>query len=71
MQMMRKRWDIKLDISAPQIIMPEHFRDRNATLVVLDFGKLIFCSAQPLSQTKLNDELDTVSDDEGIFKDLF
>ncbi|XP_047493790.1 vacuolar protein sorting-associated protein 13D-like isoform X6 [Penaeus chinensis] len=65
--MMRKRWDIKLDISAPQIIMPEHFKDRNAMLVVLDFGKLIFCSAQPLSQTKLNDELDTVSDDEDEF----
>ncbi|XP_064107510.1 intermembrane lipid transfer protein VPS13D-like isoform X2 [Macrobrachium nipponense] len=64
---MRKRWDIKLDISAPQIIIPEHFRDRNATLVVLDFGKLIFSSARPLALTKLKDELDAGSDDEDEF----
>ena len=62
---MRKRWDIKLDISAPQIIIPEHFRDRNAILVVLDFGKLIFSSARPLGQARLKDELDAGSDDEG------
>ena len=42
---MRKQWAINLDISAPQIIIPEHFRDRNATLVVVDFGRLSFCSA--------------------------
>lgn len=65
MQIMRKRWDIKLDISAPQIIIPEHFQDKNATLVMLDFGKLIFCSARPLTQTTLKDELDMASDDEG------
>ncbi|XP_042225636.1 vacuolar protein sorting-associated protein 13D-like isoform X3 [Homarus americanus] len=65
--MTRKRWDIKLDISAPQIIIPEHFRDKNAILVVLDFGKLIFSSARPLSETKLKDELDMASDDEDEF----
>ncbi|KAK7067843.1 Vacuolar protein sorting-associated protein 13D, partial [Halocaridina rubra] len=65
--LVRKRWDVQLDISAPQIIIPEHFRDRNATLVVLDFGKLIFSSARPLSQTKLKDELDAGSDDEDEF----
>ncbi|KAK8735874.1 hypothetical protein OTU49_017439, partial [Cherax quadricarinatus] len=62
--MTRKHWDIELDISAPQIIIPEHFRDKNATLVVLDFGKLIFCSARPLSHTRLKDELDMASDDD-------
>ncbi|XP_071526978.1 intermembrane lipid transfer protein VPS13D [Panulirus ornatus] len=66
-RMTRKRWDIKLDISAPQIIIPEHFKDKNATLVVLDFGKLIFCSARPLIPTKLKDELDMTSDDEDEF----
>ncbi|CAL4126163.1 unnamed protein product, partial [Meganyctiphanes norvegica] len=65
--LLRKRWDIQLNISAPQIIMPEHFSDRNATLVVLDFGKLIFCSAQPMSNTKLNDEIEVNSDDEDEF----
>ena len=41
----RKRWNINLDISAPQIILPEHMKDRNAALVVVDLGRLTFCSA--------------------------
>nr|XP_045619802.1 vacuolar protein sorting-associated protein 13D-like isoform X1 [Procambarus clarkii]XP_045619809.1 vacuolar protein sorting-associated protein 13D-like isoform X1 [Procambarus clarkii] len=65
--MTRKRWDVKLDISAPQIIIPEHFRDKNATLVVLDFGKLIFSSAKPLSHSNLKHELDMASDEEDEF----
>lgn len=64
--MSRKRWDVKLDISAPQIIIPEHFQDKNATLVVLDFGRLVFCSAQPTAtQDTPRGELDMASEDEG------
>ncbi|XP_076064677.1 vacuolar protein sorting 13D isoform X4 [Oratosquilla oratoria] len=65
---MRKRWDIQLDVSAPQIIVPEHFHDRSATLVVLDFGKLLFCSARDgLEKATLQDEIETNSDDEDEF----
>ncbi|XP_050720689.1 intermembrane lipid transfer protein VPS13D-like isoform X3 [Eriocheir sinensis] len=64
----RKRWDVKLDISAPQIIIPEHFQDKNATLVVLDFGRLVFCSAQPTAtQDTPRGELDMASEDEDEF----
>ncbi|KAK3881484.1 hypothetical protein Pcinc_014068 [Petrolisthes cinctipes] len=71
----RKRWDILLDISAPQIIIPEHFQDKNATLVVLDFGKLMFSSARPPSShsyhhhhhQQLSEELDNASDDDDEF----
>ncbi|XP_063884386.1 intermembrane lipid transfer protein VPS13D-like isoform X2 [Scylla paramamosain] len=64
----RKRWDIKLDISAPQIIIPEHFQDKNAVLVVLDFGRLVFCSAQPpMSVDTPRVELDLASEDEDEF----
>lgn len=35
----QKAWDISLDLSAPQIIIPEHFVDKEALIMVLDFGK--------------------------------
>ncbi|XP_060085097.1 intermembrane lipid transfer protein VPS13D-like [Ylistrum balloti] len=35
-----KRWDIKLDISAPQIIVPENLADVDTRVVVIDLGHL-------------------------------
>eukprot|EP00057_Strongylocentrotus_purpuratus_P005557 XP_003731250.1 PREDICTED: vacuolar protein sorting-associated protein 13D [Strongylocentrotus purpuratus] len=35
-----KRWDIHFDISAPLIIIPDNFHNKDATLVVLDLGRL-------------------------------
>ena len=29
-----------MDLSAPQLIIPEHFVDKEATLLILDFGTL-------------------------------
>ncbi|KAB7501647.1 Vacuolar protein sorting-associated protein 13D [Armadillidium nasatum] len=62
----RKRWDIELDISAPQIIIPENFEDPNATLVILDFGKLIFCTAQQNVGSESQNKISN-SDDEDSF----
>ena len=36
----KKSWDLMLDLSAPQIIIPEHFVDKEALLLVVDLGKL-------------------------------
>ncbi|CAB3365707.1 Hypothetical predicted protein [Cloeon dipterum] len=36
----RQKWDIKLNISAPQIILVENFTDKSATVVLADLGKL-------------------------------
>jgi vacuolar protein sorting-associated protein 13D len=36
----RQRWDIKLNISAPQILLVENFTDKSGSVVLLDFGKL-------------------------------
>lgn len=36
----RSKWDIKLNISAPQIVFAENFCDKSATVVLVDFGKL-------------------------------
>ena len=35
----RKKWDIVVELSAPQIIIPEHFVDKEALIMVVDFGK--------------------------------
>ncbi len=35
-----KVWDISFDLSAPQILIPEHFANKEALIMVLDFGKL-------------------------------
>lgn len=35
----RKIWELELNISAPQIILVEHFCDKNAVIVVVDFGR--------------------------------
>ena len=35
----RKRWDLVLDLSAPQITIPEHLTSREASLLMLDFGR--------------------------------
>ena len=59
---MRRQWTINLDISAPQIVFPEHFKDRNASLVVIDFGRLTFCSANSMSNKRQAEENSSVRD---------
>lgn len=34
------RWEIDLDISAPQVLIPEDLSDLNSTLIVFDLGRL-------------------------------
>ncbi|XP_077998114.1 intermembrane lipid transfer protein VPS13D-like [Glandiceps talaboti] len=47
-----KRWDVHLDISAPQIIVPDNFQAKDATLVVLDFGHLEFVNTNARGMMK-------------------
>ena len=42
----KNRIEIKLDIAAPKIIVPESFFDQNTTMVVFDLGYLSFQNAQ-------------------------
>ncbi|XP_038078266.1 vacuolar protein sorting-associated protein 13D-like isoform X2 [Patiria miniata] len=67
------RWDVHLDISAPQIIIPDSFHSKDATLVVLDFGHLQLASAtakgnyaksQTATDTSLTDDGDLDLDDD-------
>ena len=45
----RKKWDIVFDLSAPQIIIPEHFVDKEALIMVVDFGKFSVTNGEEMS----------------------
>lgn len=74
-QINRKQWDIKLDISAPQIFLVEQFNDRNTVICIIDFGKLYFTNSQELAVqsytsaktpvTQNSTEFDITEDDDG------
>ncbi len=34
-------WDVVLDLSAPKLLIPENFEDKNAAIIVVDFGKFL------------------------------
>ena len=80
MQINRKEWDIRLDISAPQIFLAENFTDKNTIICIVDFGKLFFTNRQILSSpvrtqasapvTQNSTELDITEDDDGTKTDF-
>ncbi|XP_071050524.1 intermembrane lipid transfer protein Vps13D isoform X2 [Onthophagus taurus] len=39
--LVRKIWDLQLDISAPQIFFIEKFNDQNSSMAVIDFGRFL------------------------------
>lgn len=51
-------WDLQLDISAPQIIFVESFCDPNATIGVVDLGRLHVTNAPDEAEKKLMAEED-------------
>ncbi|XP_056409596.1 intermembrane lipid transfer protein VPS13D [Hyla sarda] len=63
-----RRWTIRLDICAPQVVFPDDFLSRDPVLVVLDLGRILLTNSQDHSKRKLLDHFsaDTkdLSDDE-------
>ena len=53
----RKSWDIDFDMCAPQIIIPEHFFDKDATIMVVDLGKFHLQSETCSAIRKQMDEM--------------
>ncbi|GAB6019931.1 hypothetical protein CHUAL_001462 [Chamberlinius hualienensis] len=49
--LLTRRWDIQLDISTPQVIVPENFLDQDTTIVIFNFGRLQFCTDCPQRMT--------------------
>ncbi|XP_030661823.1 vacuolar protein sorting-associated protein 13D isoform X1 [Nomascus leucogenys] len=63
-----KRWTVRLDISAPQVIFPDDFKFKNPVLVVVDLGRMLLTNTQDNSRRKSRDgsasEETQFSDDE-------
>jgi hypothetical protein len=34
-------WDVVLDLSAPKLLIPDNFEDKQAPIIVVDFGKFL------------------------------
>lgn len=41
-----KRWTMKLDICAPQVIFPDDFQSGDPMLVVVDLGRILLTNCQ-------------------------
>ncbi|XP_032904332.1 vacuolar protein sorting-associated protein 13D isoform X5 [Amblyraja radiata] len=63
-----KRWMMKLDISAPQVIFPDDFKSPDSLLVVVDLGRILLTNFrdEPKSRAsaRLSVQEEELSDDE-------
>ncbi|KAM8754085.1 intermembrane lipid transfer protein VPS13D isoform 1-T2 [Acanthopagrus schlegelii] len=62
-----KRWTMKLDICAPQVIFPDDFQSGDPMLVVVDLGRILLTNSQDdtkASSKATQPERDDMSDDE-------
>lgn len=41
-----KRWTMKLDICAPQVIFPDDFQSEDPMLVIVDLGRILLTNSQ-------------------------
>ncbi|XP_053173014.1 intermembrane lipid transfer protein VPS13D isoform X2 [Scomber japonicus] len=62
-----KRWTMKLDICAPQVIFPDDFQSGDPMLVVIDLGRILLTNSQDDSKASskvTQPEREDMSDDE-------
>ncbi|KAI5095714.1 vacuolar protein sorting-associated protein 13D isoform X1, partial [Silurus meridionalis] len=61
-----KRWTMKLDICAPQVIFPDDFQSEDPMLVVVDLGRILLTNSQdPNTKSKVSQsEEEEFSDEE-------
>ncbi|KAM6982880.1 intermembrane lipid transfer protein VPS13D isoform 1-T1 [Tautogolabrus adspersus] len=62
-----KRWTMKLDICAPQVIFPDDFQSGDPMLVVVDLGRILLTNSQDdtkVSSKASQPEREDMSDDE-------
>ncbi|KAJ8387217.1 hypothetical protein AAFF_G00159360 [Aldrovandia affinis] len=62
-----KRWTMKMDICAPQVVFPDDFQTENPMLVVVDLGRILLTNSQEDPKTKsktVQSEGDEYSDEE-------
>ncbi|XP_029011059.1 intermembrane lipid transfer protein VPS13D isoform X2 [Betta splendens] len=62
-----KRWTMKLDICAPQVVFPDDFQSGDPMLVVVDLGRILLTNSQDdtkASPSHMQPEREDMSDDE-------
>ncbi|XP_077106391.1 intermembrane lipid transfer protein VPS13D isoform X2 [Ranitomeya variabilis] len=63
-----RRWTLRLDICAPQVIFPDDFLSKDPVLVVVDLGRILLTNSQDHCKRKVLDqfsaETNEISDDE-------
>ncbi|XP_043974274.1 vacuolar protein sorting-associated protein 13D isoform X2 [Gambusia affinis] len=62
-----KRWTMKLDICAPQVVFPDDFQSEDPMLVVVDLGRILLTNSQDdsvVSSTAAQPEQEVLSDEE-------
>lgn len=65
----RKKWSFEIDISAPRIICVENFKDKNTSVVIIDFGRfhLFKNERSPADFQVANVDISEVDSDEELF----
>uniref|UniRef100_A0A3Q2P469 Vacuolar protein sorting 13 homolog D n=1 Tax=Fundulus heteroclitus TaxID=8078 RepID=A0A3Q2P469_FUNHE len=58
-----KRWTMKLDICAPQVVFPDNFQSEDPMLVVVDLGRILLTNSQG-EPYRSQEEEEELSDDE-------
>ncbi|XP_040182653.1 vacuolar protein sorting-associated protein 13D [Rana temporaria] len=58
-----RRWTIRLDISAPQVIFPDDFVCQDPVLVVVDLGRILLTNSHDQSKEKATDQLSAETND--------
>ncbi|XP_043916363.1 vacuolar protein sorting-associated protein 13D [Protopterus annectens] len=63
-----KRWLIKLDIFAPQVIFPDDFHSSDSVLVVVDLGRMLLSNYQDnhTDKNRVSQEAEDLTDDEYV-----
>ncbi|XP_048580764.1 intermembrane lipid transfer protein VPS13D isoform X3 [Nematostella vectensis] len=62
-----KSWDIQLEVSAPRFFVPENFKDRKSSVVLVDFGHLSFKNSEAMEREKrISEEEDTDVEDDSF-----
>ncbi|XP_063292174.1 intermembrane lipid transfer protein VPS13D isoform X2 [Pelobates fuscus] len=61
-----RRWTVRLDISAPQVIFPDDFVSQDPVLVVVDLGRILLTNSQDDDKRgeNVSTEANDLSDDE-------
>ncbi|XP_018408139.1 PREDICTED: vacuolar protein sorting-associated protein 13D [Nanorana parkeri] len=58
-----RRWTIRLDISAPQVIFPDDFVCQDPVLVVVDLGRILLTNSNDQGKRKVTDHLSAEAND--------